>query len=73
MENYNFIHLRYFVCMNKSYIILLISFIIAIAYFDMLDSCKKINQILSSMIKLDSQIKTEIDTTSTYRIKLVKN
>ena len=59
--------------MNKSYIILLISFIIAIAYFDMLDSCKKINQILSSMIKLDSQIKTEIDTTSTYRIKLVKN
>lgn len=59
--------------MNKSYIILLISFIIAIAYFDMLDSCKKINQILSSMIKLDSQIKTEIDTTSTYRIKLVKD
>ena len=50
--------------MNKSYIFFIISFIVTIAYFDMLDNCEKINKILSEMIQLDSQIKTEIDINS---------
>lgn len=50
--------------MNKGYIFFIISFIVAIAYFDMLDNCEKINKIIAEMIQLDSQIRTEIDINS---------
>lgn len=49
------------------------SLILVIAYFDLIDSCSKIDKVISSMIKLDSDIKTEIDTSSKYTIKLVND
>lgn len=47
--------------MKKRYIILIVSIIMTIAYIDMIDSFKHIDKIISQMIKLDSEIKTEID------------
>lgn len=43
-----------------------------IAYFDLIDSCNKIDKIISSMLELDSQIKTEIDTSVSIYTKLVQ-
>lgn len=59
--------------MKKRYFIFFMSLILIIAYFDLIDSCSKIDKVISSMIKLDSEIKTEIDTSTKYTIKLVKD
>lgn len=48
------------------------SIIMTIAYFDLVDSCNKIDKIISSVIQLDSKIKTEIDTSGSIYNKLVK-
>ena len=47
--------------MKKRYIILIASIIMTIAYIDLVDSFKHFDKIISQMIKLDSDIKTEID------------
>lgn len=59
--------------MKKQYLIFFMSLILIIAYFDLIDSCSKMDKVISSMIKLDSEIKTEIDTSTKYTIKLVKD
>lgn len=59
--------------MKKRYFLIAISVILVIAYLDMVDSCAQIDCIISNMIQLDSQIKTEIDTNSKKIIKLVKD
>lgn len=59
--------------MKKRYILVMVSIILVIAYLDVVNSCARIDCIISDMIKLDSQIKTEIDTTSKAVIKLVKD
>ena len=51
----------YYYYMKKRYIILVASIIMTIAYIDLVDSFKHIDKIISQMIKLDSDIKTEID------------
>jgi len=58
--------------MKKRYIFIFMSIIMTIAYFDLVDSCNKIDKIISSMIQLDSKIKTEIDTSGSIYNKLVK-
>lgn len=58
--------------MKKRYIILVISIITTIAYFDMVDSFKHIDKIVSNMIKLDAQIKREVDTSWHSQIKIQK-
>ncbi len=58
--------------MKKRYIFIFMSLIMTIAYFDLVDSCNKIDKIISSMIQLDSKIKTEIDTSGSIYNKLVK-
>ncbi len=47
--------------MKKRYILLFASIIMTIAYMDLVDSFKHIDKVLSQMLKLDSDIKTEID------------
>ncbi len=58
--------------MKKRYIFIFMSIIMTIAYFDLVDSCNKIDKIISSVIQLDSKIKTEIDTSGSIYNKLVK-
>ena len=58
--------------MKKRYIFIFMSIIMTIAYFDLVDSCNKIDRIISSVIQLDSKIKTEIDTSGSIYNKLVK-
>lgn len=58
--------------MKKRYIFIFMSIIMIIAYFDLIDSCNKIDKIISSMLELDSQIKTEIDTSVSIYTKLVQ-
>lgn len=58
--------------MKKRYIFIFMSIIMTIAYFDLVDSCNKIDKIISSVIQLDSKIKTEIDTSGSRYNKLVK-
>ncbi len=58
--------------MKKRYIFIFMSIIMTIAYFDLIDSCNKIDKIISSMLELDSQIKTEIDTSVSIYTKLVQ-
>lgn len=58
--------------MKKRYFFIFMSIIMTIAYFDLVDSCNKIDKIISSMIQLDSKIKTEIDTSGSIYNKLVK-
>ncbi len=47
--------------MKKRYILLIVSIIMTIAYIDLVDSFKHFDKIISQMIKLDSNIKTEVD------------
>lgn len=58
--------------MKKRYIFIFMSIIMTIAYFDLIDSCNKIDKIISSMLELDSQIETEIDTSVSIYTKLVQ-
>lgn len=58
--------------MKKRYIFIFMSIIMTISYFDLVDSCNKIDKIISSVIQLDSKIKTEIDTSGSIYNKLVK-
>ena len=58
--------------MKKRYIFIFMSIIMTIAYFYLVDSCNKIDKIISSVIQLDSKIKTEIDTSGSIYNKLVK-
>lgn len=58
--------------MKKRYIFIFMSIIMTIAYFDLVDSCNKIDKIISSVIQLDAKIKTEIDTSGSIYNKLVK-
>lgn len=51
----------YYLLMKKRYILLFASIIMTIAYMDLVDSFKHIDKVLSQMLKLDSDIKTEID------------
>ena len=46
--------------MKKRYILLIVSIIMTIAYIDLVDSFKHFDKIISQMIKLDSNIKTEV-------------
>ncbi len=58
--------------MKKRYIILVLSIITTIAYFDMVDSFKHIDKIVSNMLKLDTDIKNEIDTSWKTAFKIQK-
>ncbi len=59
--------------MKKIYILIFTSIIMIIAYSDVVDSCSKIDKVISEMLDLDSKIRTEIDTSSKSIIKLVKD
>ncbi len=59
--------------MKKRYLLIVFSIILTIAYFDVVDSCSKIDKVISEMLDLDSKIRTEIDTSSKSIIKLVKD
>ncbi len=59
--------------MKKRYLLIVFSIILTIAYFDVVDSCTKIDKVISEMLDLDSKIRTEIDTSSKSIIKLVKD
>ncbi|MBD5402085.1 hypothetical protein HDR58_04720 [bacterium] len=50
--------------MTKKFILILISLVLTIAYFDMLDSFKHLDKIVSNMIKLDTDVKMEIYSTN---------
>ncbi len=47
--------------MKKRYFIIGLALITTIAYFDLIDSCKKIDKVISSMIELEAQVKKEVD------------
>ncbi len=49
---------------KKRYILIIASIILTIAYLDLADSFRHIDKIMSEMIQLDAEIKTEIDTTA---------
>ena len=59
--------------MKKIYILIFTSINMIIAYSDVVDSCSKIDKVISEMLDLDSKIRTEIDTSSKSIIKLVKD
>lgn len=48
--------------MNKKLFLAIFSVIMIIAYVDLIDSFKYFESIMSQMIKLDTEIKTNIDT-----------
>lgn len=57
--------------MKKRYILIIASIVMTIAYFDVVDSCEQIDNIISDMLQLESDIKTEIDTNGNINLKIV--
>lgn len=57
--------------MKKRYIFIIASIVMTIAYFDVVDSCEQIDNIISDMLQLESDIKTEIDTNGNINLKIV--
>lgn len=53
--------------MKKRYFFIFISIILTIAYFDLADTCRQLDKVVSEMIKLDSEIQTKIDTETHIR------
>lgn len=47
--------------MKKRYIFIFISIVMIIAYFDLVDSCHRVDCMLSEMLKLDPKIHAEVD------------
>jgi len=56
--------------MKKRYFFILLAIILTIAYFDLVDTCRQLDKVVSDMIKLDSEIQTKIDTTQNFYIKI---
>ena len=50
--------------MNKKLFLAIFSIVMIIAYIDLIDSFKYFESIMSQMIKLDTDIKTNIDTSN---------
>lgn len=48
--------------MKKRYLIIFISIILVIAYCDLMDSLRHFDNILSEMVKLNSAIKTDLNS-----------
>lgn len=55
--------------MNNKLVIILFSLVMLIAYVDLVDSFKYFETLMSQMIKLDSEIRTEIDTNNFSKIQ----
>lgn len=58
--------------MNNKVIILIFSIIMFVAYADLVDCFKYFEKIMSEMILLDSEIKTEIDMGAKKSLKTQK-